>query len=523
MTISHEENLARVFVLCGIFFASAIPVSLAQGQPVSPDEPAEAPEADTESAPSAASSDAQPNELARPEGDAAPVEGNADSEGDEERLRAIEQKLLEIDRLEKELESLKAAAYSSNEAEDYAALAADQEFEPSFNLSGFFDLNLYYYEFDESRESPYGVVRDNLSFVVNRLNLYFASQMSETTSALAEIRFTALPLGYERSYDDNQILNTSFERVDTRVLDPFTGEATRLGSIVIERVHLTWKPIDAFGVMAGRFLTPYGIWNVDHGSPVRLPILPPIFMLRQFIPSAQTGVQLFGRLFPLSNVFLDYAATASNNRGPAESVYDLNNNKALGLRLRGSYQGTDLEVALGGHLYYGTVRDVTKRISTYLPIFLIEVDEVEKYTELTGSLDFLFKLYDAKLQVEFIHGSVEYANRPQRLLPILEVETPMLQYQPDFERSSVYTILSYDFYFNLASSEMILTPYALFEHIVTDSTWPDLNQQQMAAGLAFRPTNSVVLKAEVNQSDFPDSQMVTHETWSYAAQMAVSF
>ena len=81
-------------------------------------------------------------------------------------------------------------------------------------------------------------------------------------------------------------------------------------------------------------------------------------MIREFIPSAQTGVQLFGRFFPYENTYLDYALTASNNRGPAESVYDLSDNKAFGLRLKGSYEGKDLSTSLGGYLYYGTVKDI---------------------------------------------------------------------------------------------------------------------------------------------------------------------
>lgn len=521
MTISYRKRIARVVVLYLIASMATVSVALAQTQPTGTDKPATAPEGRAASPRPAEPGDAQPaGEPAQPEGVPTPAAKPVSADNDDLRGE-LEQQREEIAELKQEVESLKTMVDSSGD-EDYDAAIGDQAFEPTFRVSGFFDLNLYYYEVDE-RDSGYGVTPDNVSLVVNRFNLYFASQMSETFSALAEIRFTAMPLGCENDYEDTLFFNTPYDRVDTTVFDPYSTEEVRLGSIVIERVHLTWKPLDAFGVIAGRFLTPYGIWNVDHGSPARVSVQTPYFMVRQFIPSAQTGVQLFGRVFPFSNTYVDYALTLSNNRGPADEVYDLENNKALGARLKGSYEEMDFTVALGGYLYYGTFRDVHKRVGSYGPVYRIEVEETKRYSELVGSLDFLLKLYDARLQIEYIQGAIEYSTRALRLIGPLKWETPLNEYQPDYEEWSLYALLSYDFFFELGATEMMLSPYVGFEYIVPDDTMSDYDEYNIRGGLAFRPLPFAVLKLESYRAFFPHSDMMKHGMWSYAAQMAVSF
>ncbi len=520
MTSSYGNTCANGAALC--FIASlALPlVALAQALPAEPTE--EAPTTREGEAVTSQPEDAVDAQAAAPaRGEPEPA-GEADVPEEHYVRLELEQQQEEIAALRQEVEQLKLTAGSSMEGEDYSAALAGQDFEPSFKVYGFFDLNLFYMDVDE-RDAAFGVIPDHLSFAVNRLNLYFASQMSETLAALAEIRFTALPLGYEESFHEELFFNTPYQRVDTRVVDPFTSEGVRLGSIAVERVHLTWKPIDAFGVTAGRFLTPYGIWNVDHGSPVRLPVMPPYFMVRELIPSAQTGVQLFGRVFPFASAYLDYAVTLSNNRGSTDSVYDMENNKALGFRLKGTYESTDFTAALGGYLYYGTVRDVIKRISSYIPVFRIQIDETEQYTELVGSLDLLLKLYGARLQVEYLQGAIQYSKRPLRVLPVLEQPTPLQEYQPDYEEWALYALLGYDFFFDPGTTEMVLTPYGAFEYIVTDDTYPDLTEWMLRFGLNFRPSPFVVLKLEATDSVFPDSNLLEHGIWSYSAQMAVSF
>ena len=517
MTASRDiGTTTALFVITWLIQPSA---ALAQAQPAEVvDETAALESEAAAEQPAAAQDDPQAAEPA--EGRPEPLV-EAAATGDDDMHRELQQQKDEIAALRQEIEQLKLTAGSSMMDEDYSAALAGRDFEPTFKIYGFFDLNLYYHH-GEKEDLAYGLMPDHLSFVVNRLNLYFSSQMSETLGALAEIRFTALPLGFEKSFEDI-LFDTPYERIDTRVIDPFTSEEVRLGSIAIERVHLTWKPLDALGVIAGRFLTPYGIWNVDHGSPVRLSVLPPYYMVRELIPSAQTGVQFFGRVFPFTSTYLDYAVNLSNNRGPAGPVYDMEDNKALGLRLKGTFEETDFTVALGSYLYYGTVRDVIKRISSYLPVFRIEIDETEKYTELVGSLDFLLKVYDARLQVEYIQGAIEYSKRPLRVLPVIEQSTPLMQYQPDYEEWALFALVGYEFYFDTGATEMVLTPYAAYEYFVIDDTFPDLTEYMIRFGLNYRPSPFVVVKVEANKVYFPEATFLQANIWNYSSQMAVSF
>ncbi|MCP4677825.1 MAG: hypothetical protein GY854_20365, partial [Deltaproteobacteria bacterium] len=313
-----------------------------------------------------------------------PTSGEATARNEQSKsLEALERRLNqqehEIEALKeshkKEINTLTERLDAEEEAELDILSEDVGEFDPVLSVYGFFDLSLYRYIIFE--DNPiYGIIPDKLSFVLSNLNLYFASQMTESISALVELRFTFMPHG-----SDSDLIN--FERVDTTVMEPHSSNEFQLGGVVIERVHLTWQPLDAFGITAGRFLTPFGIWNVDHGSPVLLPVQPPYMITREYIPLAQTGVQVHGRFFPSDSFFIDYAVTASNGRGPTETAYDLEDDKAIGLKLKLTYYGKKVTVALGGYGYYGRTTDVTKEMDLSDPdvVFAIDVDTTSEYRE----------------------------------------------------------------------------------------------------------------------------------------------
>ena len=296
---------------------------------------------------------------------ASPTEAVAPSAPDAADTK-LDEVLAELKRQQEEIAALKAqneefaARFAEAEEAELAELesAESQEVDKRFLIYGFFDLTLFFYDTYEG-ESSDGLFVDSLSFTINRLNLFFASQMTESLSVLAEIRFTFLPLGDETQFAEPLFLGTEYERTDTQVRDAFSQEIFHLGGVVIDRLHLTWSPFDFFNVMAGRFLTPWGIWNVEHGSPVVIPTRHPYLMYQGAIPLAQTGVQIYGRVFPATGFHIDYAVSASNGRGPTEAVYDLKHQKALGFKLKFTYENSDVLASLGGYFYWGTTRDVT--------------------------------------------------------------------------------------------------------------------------------------------------------------------
>ncbi len=459
-----------------------------------------------------------------PESDPASDEAMPDKE-DGASLQALERRLTEqeqeIEALKEshtqEIEALTERLDAAEDAELDALGDQEGEFEPVLNIYGFFDLSLYRYLVFE--DNPiYGVIPDKLSFVLSNLNVYLASQMTESLSALVELRFSFMPHG-----SDSDLVE--FERVDTTVMEPHSSNEFQLGGVVIERVHLTWQPYDAFGITAGRFLTPFGIWNVDHGSPVLLPVQPPYMITREFIPLAQTGIQVHGRFFPTESFFIDYAVTASNGRGPTETAYDLEDDKAIGLKLKLTYHGEKVTVALGGYGFYGRTTDVTKAMDLSDPdvVFSMNVDTISEYREFAGSTDFLFELYGVRLQAEYVRTLVQYETRPVRMMPVFNIPDPSGELQPDYIKWNGYILLAWQLPLDALIGQMRLTPYVMFEKSVMDDTYRDLDSVMFRGGINFKPNSFVVLKLDAVHVNFPESEILTVPWWILNGQLAVSF
>jgi hypothetical protein len=131
------------------------------------------------------------------------------------------------------------------------------------------------------------------SFAVGNFNLYLSSNLGDSWRALGEVRFMYLPNG---STTDNTKTG-DINRTDTTVLD-YAGfeEPIHWGAIRIERVWVEHEFSTLFKLQVGQFLTPYGIWNVDHGTPAIIGIRAPVAIGDELFPAHQTGVQLYGKL-----------------------------------------------------------------------------------------------------------------------------------------------------------------------------------------------------------------------------------
>jgi hypothetical protein len=469
--------------------------------------------------------------VAQAEQQAAPVESDeiarlkadaAQKEAEIAQLKKDDEEIKErVEELSKEIET------SQGEEDDLSELESSPAIEHSLEIYGFFDVEFYYLDSHDVKGAD-GILPNKLTFMVNRLNLYFLARMTETLSALAEIRFTFLPNGYESSYAEPTYLGTEYERTDTTVSDPFNSEESQLGGIVIERVHLTWMPFEFLGVVAGRYLTPFGIWNVDHGSPVVVPINSPFFMVRQVVPLAQTGLEVLGRIIPRPRFYIDYAITLSNGRGPTQTFYDLDNNKALGGRLKLSYEGTNTKVAIGGYIFWGQTTDVKKTLrydAENIDDFTIwiDVEDTEKYTETVGTADFYLETFNVILQSEFMTGQVRYDVRPVFSFPVINVADPRGGLQPDYNKWGIYGFLGYRILFSAKGTDMSLTPFAMTEYYVFSDVFDDYTALTIRGGLNFKPSAFITLKLEVERSTFPQSKTNTGALWLYASQVAVSF
>ncbi len=449
----------------------------------------------------------------------------------------------ELSRLQQELETRDAKAnerideleaeLEARELAELEELTEEVDVDKYFKIYGFLDLTFFRFFMDE--DSPFQtLLHDDVStFMMSNINLYFDSQMTDTLNALIELRFTFSPIGDVLSYEVANAPGTEFERRNTMVRDPFTSYADRIGGIVIERAHLTYSPFEGFNVMAGRFLTPYGIWNVDHTSTVVLPTHMPYLQSMENMPSAQTGLQIFGRFFPIQRVYFDYAVTLSNGRGPREEFIDLDENKAVGLKLKLTYETRDVTIACGGYGYIGDYTD-TKPVLHFIHLdpeitpeepAKVEVETLEKHREYIVSADLLIQLFGLKLQAEYVWRRANMEQSPPLFLPALVTTGGVAGapvFLPSFIGRAAYGLLSYRLPLDRFLGEMSITPYVLFEYMSYMDTVKYLRQRFYIGGLNFAPSRYVTLKVEGAWVE------PLHDTFgrgiSYAAaQLAVSF
>jgi hypothetical protein len=201
---------------------------------------------------------------------------------------------------------------------------------------------------------------DKLTFVLGNVNVYLDANPSKDFRFLAEIRFGLFPQGAVARPGGGWSVGTP---ADTNVSDPSAANAfftsVRWAGVMPERVHIDWTPSDAFNLRAGLFLTPYGIFNVDHGTPTRIMVSEPLFISSQLIPSQLIGVEAFGT-FQFLPWTLGYHVHISNGRTFGQ--VDFSDSKAIGGRIYLSTRNP-VPVKLGLSAYVGDAEDVQTNLN----------------------------------------------------------------------------------------------------------------------------------------------------------------
>ncbi|HYP98063.1 MAG TPA: hypothetical protein VER96_05280 [Polyangiaceae bacterium] len=395
-------------------------------------------------------------------------------------------------------EAAAPAAAKDDAAADAAAAAAAEEAassRPSNEEVDQFKLNLYgFTDFTYSTQvghsfdlgSPYS------SFAVGKLNLYAAAELGDNWRSLAEIRFMYLPNGTNPA-------STTFPappRTDTTVGD-YTdlGRPVKWGGISIERAWLEHTFHPALTVRAGAFLTPYGIWNVDHGSPVIIGARRPFIIGESLFPEHQTGLEVYGAWnFGPSQV--GYHLTLSNGRGPIDSYQDLDHNKAIGWRAFFKHENKDFgSITVGTSGYKGTYTDSTDAYASD-PITgkLVVTHPISaQYKELSLAADLKWELGGALVQSEVIMNDVAY---PDDHRPAMYSTSGPPGFAPDHRRVGVYGLAGYRFPF------LGIMPFAGAEYYDVGLYSFTPPSAAFWGGLNVRPTARVVLKAQYTYSWF---------------------
>jgi hypothetical protein len=473
-----RKGAARVVAIAGLCAALVLSSHLARAQAPDPAPvPAPAPTDAPAPTPTPADADVEPG-------------GASELELLREQTRALEARLAQLEQAQVEAEVLAASEGGLD------ALPAQQKFQ----VYGFADFGLnHVWIGDKSFVS--GLIYDETTFVLGNLNLYFDFKPDPAWQVLTEIRFTAYPHGVETSLASP--LGGQYIRTDTRVTDvasTATAAQFRWGGILIERAYAQWSYDERFNVRVGQFLTPYGIWNVDHGTPTLIALMMPHFVSAETFPARQLGVNFHGAF--LSSAWeLGYEAYVSNGRTATQ--LDFTENKAFGGRLRASRMAP-VPLTFGTSFYYGQLDDVTKTIASFEP-FMVEREIVIEGTEWGVGVDVSLDLDALRIRSEGILRQMRFepGKRSLRTAGGPGARTP------DNNEYDAYLLAAYQL------PVLGLEPFAYGEYNHVVSPYGD-EQMVLALGLNIHFTSFVQLKNELARvlffdldadGDFSDNNM----------------
>lgn len=321
------------------------------------------------------------------------------------------------------------------------------------------------------------------SFVVGNVNLYVTKNIAPRWRSMLEVRFLYAPAG---------ALNADGTLTHTSAPNPADLERPmQWGGISIERVYLEYEVNRWLTIQAGAFLTPYGIWNVDHGSPAIIPVTRPFMIGEGLFPQQQTGLHVYGKE-PFGAYQVGYHLTATNGRGPFQAFRDLDENKAVGARLEVEAPWLD-GVQLGVSAYRGRFTDrpadvITADASGKLINF---TPSGTSYEEESWGADVLVRRGGLHLQAEVIANTRRYRVGAR--------EFAAGGFASDGSYLGAYALAGYRF-----DRWWQVMPFAVLE-LDRPRSGPQLGDDptilQARAGLNFRPNPAVVLKLEYAQGD----------------------
>jgi hypothetical protein len=331
------------------------------------------------------------------------------------------------------------------------------------------------------------------SLFVGHLNFYFDSQLAERWRALAEVRFTYLPQGSWRPDDAGTVRHYDSHGAD---YTDFTRDRP-VGSVMIERAFIEYSATSWLTVQAGQYLTPYGVWNIDHGSPVIIGVTPPFLVGARLLPESQVGLLGSGRVSLIEDLELSYALGVSNGRTDLTAYEDLDDNKALTARLALTYRGAG-ELTVGSTAYVGKTTDNTRSLYFDGAVPKSRESILYQVSERSHAFDLRWIWKDLHVQGEAIVRDQKFS----------EGGRPPLDdgFEPDRREAGGYVLVGYRTpFFGVMpylkgeySPDPALRVIGITEHVLLGT-----------GGINFRPVPRVVFKAEYNYGFFPDAKADT--------------
>ncbi|MEO8701861.1 MAG: porin [Kofleriaceae bacterium] len=374
-----------------------------------------------------------------------------------------------------------APAPDSSE-DDAAALVLDaSRDDDKLNIYGYADASWRVLAMKRSALSANYFPKEN-TFLVGNLNLYLTKNLAHRWRTLIEVRFLYAPAASANA-DGTLTHTTAPDPADLQ-------RPISWGAVSIERAYLEYDVNEHLTIQAGSFLTPYGIWNVDHGSPAIIPVNRPYIIGESLFPQQQTGIHAYGK-HPVGEYQLGYHLTLSNGRGPFQGFRDLDENKAIGARV-------ELETAwLGGvHLGLSTYRGrftdrPADQIGSDADGNLINITPVgTAYDEASYGADALVHHGAWHMQAEIIANDRRYRDGARELT--------RGGFLADGRYLGAYALAGYRF-----DRLWQVMPFATLEvnrPRASADLGDDTTIYQAAAGFNFRPVPSVALKINYLQA-----------------------
>lgn len=406
------------------------------------------------------------------------------------------------------------AADTTAQADDAAQVAAEELGDEAgkVNVYGFMDFT--YSNVLSSRSQMNVPPAWYPSFYVGNFNLYLGSDLGKNFRTLGEVRFTYLP-------DGNTTMDASGNSVRTLTgandYADYNREA-KVGGVIIERAYLEYAAHPLLTIRGGQFLTPYGIWNVEHGTTVIVGTTRPYVVGVNLFPARQTGLEFYGSQ-GFSSTQVGYHLTLSNGRGPVDSYRDLDKNKAIGWRLW-IQQDTDFGTfTLGTSGYKGRYTDRLQTVSFPNMTWTYDYPVQSEYRELALAADLKWTWKGALVQGEAIMRDMAYEGGGRPANVAMPGAAP--SWTPDNRTAGLYALTGYRLPW------LGIMPYIGCEYYYQSRiTWmPD--STAIWGGLNVRPTDRVVLKLQFTHAWFPTTwldgwktptplnQIIAQAAWSF--------
>lgn len=293
----------------------------------------------------------------------------------------------------------------------------ESNFGDLMNIGGYVDFE--YIATDKAGETN--------EFRSHHLSLIFSKEIDKTWSFFAEVEFEDAPFIELENHRD--------------------------GKLFIEVMTLQASLSQQLNFRAGRYLTPAGLWNVDHYPPFVTTQERPKH-IRKIFPQIMDGLQAFGSR-DIGNTLVDYALYVGNGTDePGKN--DTNENKAVGARVKFKFHSlAGVELGLSGF----TGKD--KQTST------------QKYDRESFGADLKFRIKKLKFQGEYAKAAIDDQISPTAT---------------DFDREGYYGQAIYDI-----KKLSLVYRYDWYQADDTDST---SKTRTNTAAINYHFTPSVVGKLE---------------------------